>query len=125
MPTAWAAAWGIVAVTSALAGCASGRIPVRLEVPGQPPAPVSLDYQSSLFGGTGKLSTVLPGGERFAGDYRLVPKDPDASMQAALSGSRGNLLICRFLLNKPGIGPSQGGTVRCQLSSGGILDGQF
>jgi hypothetical protein len=110
---------------AALAGCASGRIPGTLTVPGQPPAAVTLRYESSLLGGSGSLATSLPGGEQFKGRYVLKPKEPQHHMTGTLSGDRGSDLLCRFRLNQPGIGPDAGGTVRCELSTGGTIDGSF
>jgi hypothetical protein len=117
--------FGVGLLAAGAAGCASGKIPARLTVPGHPVAPVMLQYQSSLFGGSGKLSTSLPSGERFAGGYTLTPKDSQSHMMGTLSGDRGTMLICRFTLNEPGIGPDRGGSVLCQLSTGGTVDGQF
>jgi hypothetical protein len=123
--TAGARAIGMGLLAAGAMGCASGRIPARLTVPGQPVTPVTLQYQSNLFGDTGKLSTLLPTGERFAGGYTLTPKDAQSQMQGTLSGDRGTMLICRFKLNEPGIGPDRGGSVLCELSTGGTVDGQF
>ena len=123
--TARARVVGMGLLAAGAVGCASGRIPARLTVPGQPVAPVTLQYQSSLFGGSGKLSTALPTGERFAGGYTLTPKDTQSHMQGTLSGDRGTVLICRFRLNEPGIGPDRGGSVLCELSTGGTVDGRF
>lgn len=109
----------------ATAGCASGQIAARLTEPGRPAAPVAVRYQSSLFGSTGKLTTVLPTGERFAGGYTLTPKDPQSHMAGTLSGDRGSILICRFALNEPGIGPDRGGVMLCELSTGGTVEGRF
>jgi hypothetical protein len=117
--------FGVGLLAAGAAGCASGQIPARLTVPGHPVAPLTLQYQSSLFGGSGKLSTSLPSGERFAGGYTLTPKDSQSHMMGTLSGDRGTMLICRFTLNEPGIGPDRGGSVLCQLSTGGTVDGQF
>jgi hypothetical protein len=117
--------FGMGLLAAGAVGCASGQIPARLTVPGEPVAPVTFQYQSSLFGGSGKLSTSLPSGERFAGGYTLTPKDAQSHMMGTLSGDRGTMLICRFRLNEPGIGPDRGGLVRCELSTGGTVDGQF
>ena len=62
----------------ALAGCAKGPIRGQLALPNQTPQAASLNYESSLFGKTGKLSTTLPTGESFTGPYRL---DPDCAGQ--------------------------------------------
>jgi hypothetical protein len=114
-----------MSILFALAGCASGRIPSRLAVPGQPSEPVVLAYRSGLFGSWGKLSTALPGGERFAGQYVLAPRDPQHQMTGTLLGDRGSTMVCRFILKEPGVGPDGGGRVRCELSTGGTIEGQF
>ena len=108
-----------------LVGCASGPIPGRLTLPGQPPQLVTLNYESSLFGGSGSLSAQLPSGERYAGKYVLAPYAPDHHMVSTLDGNRGGSMVCRFKLNAPGVGPDGGGAGRCELSQGGVIDAQF
>jgi hypothetical protein len=116
----------VVAVLALLMpGCASGPIAGNLNVPGEAPAPVVLRYRSSLFGGSGKLWTTLPAGESFAGSYVLQPSVPDAHMTGTLNGNRGGVMVCRFQLNEPGVGPDKGGTVRCDVSTGGVFDASF
>jgi hypothetical protein len=115
-----------VALTaSSLAACAGGPIHGRFAPPNQAPAAVVLHYESSFLGGSGKLWLTLPTGEAFKGNYRLVPHDPKRQMTASLTGDRGSTMVCRFTLNEPGVGPDGGGTVQCQLSTGGILDATF
>jgi hypothetical protein len=118
-----------LAVASLVAGllpaCAHGPIPGRLTRPGQPAAEAVLNYQSSLLGGSGKLWTTLPTGENFTGKYQLVPNARDRQMTSALTGDRGSTMLCRFTLNEPGVGPDRGGTVQCQLSTGGNFDANF
>ncbi len=116
-----AASFGLTMV----AGCASGPIHGRLTVAGQQPEPVTLNYRSSLFGKKGDLWATLPGGERFTGSYVLSPYDPDRQMLSTLTGDRGNSMVCRFLLNQPGVGPDGGGTAQCKLSTGGVIDARF
>jgi len=108
-----------------LSGCASGPIPGRLVMPNQAPQPVTMKYESSLFGGSGTLSTELPGGERYAGKYVLMPYASDHHIVCTLAGTQGNSMTCRFKLNEPGIGPDKGGTGNCQLSQGGFIDATF
>lgn len=115
----------VAALALVMLGCASGPIAGNLIVPGQAPAPVVLRYRSSLFGGSGKLWTTLPAGERFAGSYVLQSSVPDAHMTGTLNGDRGGVMVCRFQLNEPGVGPDKGGTVRCDVSTGGIFDASF
>jgi hypothetical protein len=112
-------------VLAAMMGCASGPIAGRLSVSGHEPAPVVLSYRSSLFGGSGTLWTTLPAGESFAGSYVLQPNARDAHMSGTLTGDRGSVMVCRFKLNEPGVGPDKGGTVRCDVSTGGVFDASF
>jgi hypothetical protein len=109
----------------ALAGCAKGPIRGQLALPDQKPQAASLNYASSLFGKTGKLSTTLPTGESFTGPYMLDPAAPDKTISSTLAGNRGNSLVCRLTLTEPGVGPDGGGTVRCDLSTGGVFDARF
>ena len=109
----------------ALAGCAKGPILGQLALPDQTPQAASLNYASSLFGKTGKLSTTLPTGESFTGPYRLDPGAPDKTITSTLAGNRGNSMVCRLTLSEPGVGPDGGGTVRCDLSTGGAFDARF
>ena len=104
-------------------GCASAPINGRLSVPGQAPVPAVLSYQSSLFGGSGKLWTTLPAGETFNGKYVLSGRD--VPVTGTLNGDRGGVMVCRFQLNEPGVGPDKGGTVRCEISTGGVFDASF
>ncbi len=110
---------------SSLLGCASGPIPGRLTVPGQPSQVVTLNYQSSVFGGSGKLWALLPGGERYAGKYILTPYAPDHHMVSTLDGDRGGTMVCRFRLNEPGVGPDGGGSGKCEVSQGGVIEAKF
>ena len=117
---------GIAALTvTALAGCAGGPISGRLIVPGKAPMQVTLTYTSSLFGGSGKLSTLLPDGESYSGKYILTPYAPDDHMVSKLEGDRGGTMVCRFRLKEPGVGPDGGGTGKCSLSTGGSIDATF
>ena len=109
----------------ALAGCAKGPIRGQLALPNQTPQAASLNYKSGLFGKTGTLSTTLPSGENFTGPYRLDPTAPDKTITSTLEGNRGNHMVCRLTLTEPGVGPDGGGTVRCDLSTGGAFDARF
>ena len=109
----------------ALAGCAKGPIRGQLALPNQTPQAALLTYESGLFGKTGKLSTTLPTGESFTGPYKLEPDAPDKTITSTLAGNRGNSMVCRLTLTAPGVGPDGGGTVRCDLSTGGIFDARF
>lgn len=114
-----------VLAASAAMGCASGPIHGRLTAPGRAGDAAILHYESSLFGGSGKLWTTLPDGESLKGSYVLRPRDPQAQMIGNLSGARGTTMLCHFRLNEPGVGPDKGGTVRCEVSTGGVFDGRF
>jgi hypothetical protein len=46
-------------------------------------------------------------------------------MTTTLKGDRGSTMFCRFTLTEPGVGPDKGGSVQCQLSSGGTFDATF
>ena len=115
----------VAALALVTLGCASGPIAGSLTEPGQPPAPVVLRYRSSVFGGSGKLWTTLPAGEKFEGSYVLQPTARDGQMTGTLNGDRGGAMACQFQLNEPGIGPDKGGTVRCKVSTGGVFDARF
>ena len=110
-------------VLAVVVGCATAPINGRLSVPGQAPVPAVLSYESSLFGGSGKLWTTLPAGETFNGKYVLSGRE--APVTGTLKGDRGSVMVCRFNLNEPGVGPDKGGTVRCELSTGGVFDASF
>ena len=109
----------------ALAGCAAGPMPGSLVLPGKTPQPVTIRYESSLFGGSGTLTTLLPTGERFAGKYVLTPYAADHHMTGTLAGDRGSSMTCHFKLNEPGIGPDKGGTGQCEIAEGGLINTTF
>jgi len=108
-----------------LAACAHGPIRGQLALPNRAPVPATLGYESSLFGKTGKFFTTLPSGETFAGPYALDPGAPDKVLVSTLAGDRGTSMVCRFVLNAPGVGPEGGGSVKCDLSTGGTFAAQF
>ena len=112
-------------VVGALMGCAKGSLPGRLMRPGQPQQVVTLNYESSVFGGSGKLSTLLPDGQLYSGKYFLTPYAPDHHMISTLESDRGGSMLCRFRLNEPGVGPDGGGTGKCEVSQGGVIDVTF
>ena len=109
----------------ALAGCAKGPIRGQLALPDQTPQAATLNYESSLFGKNGTLSTTLPTGESFKGPYTLDATAPDRTITSTLGGNRGNSMVCRLTLTEPGVGPDGGGTVKCDLSPGGAFDARF
>jgi len=115
----------LLALPLVLVGCAHGPIRGRLTVSERATQPATLNYKSSMFGKTGKLWTTLPTGETFTGPYALNPLAPDKTMVTTLAGNGGNSMSCRFKLNEPGIGPDSGGSVRCEISTGGIFEADF
>ena len=116
---------GLAALLVVGAACARGPLPGRLTLPGKSPEPARLNYESGVLGSTGKLWTTLPDGEEFKGQYRLEPRNPERAMTGTLSSAAGRTLVCRFQLKEPGIGPDGGGSYRCELSTGGVLEGEF
>jgi hypothetical protein len=115
----------LVLVLGAASGCARGPLPGRLIQPGQGPEAVTLNYESSVLGGSGKLWTLLPDGQRYNGKYVLTPYALDHHMASTLEGNRGGSMLCRFRLNELGVGPHGGGTGTCQLSQGGTIELTF
>jgi hypothetical protein len=115
----------VSAAVGSLAACAHGPIPGRFARPNEAASPAILNYESSFFGGSGKLWVTLPDGETFRGPYRLAPHDPKRQMTASLTGDRGSTMHCRFTLREPGVGPDRGGTVECRLSTGGVFEATF
>ena len=68
-------------------GCASGPVTGRVAVKGQPAAPLTMTWNSGLFGESGKISAVMPDGERFSGKYQVVkPGMTRTSLDPAWSG---------------------------------------
>ena len=55
-----------------LAGCASGQVTGRVTQRGAPDGPLSMTWTSGMFGESGKMSAVMPDGERFSGTYQVV-----------------------------------------------------
>ena len=77
----------IFLLAGALLGCASGQITGRVTLPGQPTAPLTMTWNSGLFGESGKISAVMPDGERFTGKYQVVsPGMSRSSLDPAWTG---------------------------------------
>ena len=112
-------------LVAALVGCAKGPLRGQLTKSGKPPEAVTLNYASSVFGGSGKLWTVLPDGQRYTGKYVLTPQARGDHMVTNLTGDRGGSMVCRFRLNEPGVGPDGGGTGRCEVSEGSVIEVKF
>jgi hypothetical protein len=115
----------VALVLLGILGCAAAPIVGRLSSPGREPDSATLNYQSSLLGGSGKLWTTLPPGETFRGSYQLHPGTPEAPVVGTLTGDRGSTMTCHFMLNEPGVGPDKGGTVRCEVSTGAEFNASF
>ena len=74
-------------LAASLLGCASGAVTGRVTLPGQPVAPLIMTWQSGLFGESGKMSAVMPDGERFTGKYQVVsPGMTRSSLDPAWTG---------------------------------------
>ena len=74
-------------LAGALLGCASGAVTGRVTLPGQPAAPLTMTWNSGLFGESGKISAVMPDGERFSGKYQVVaPGMTRTSLDPAWTG---------------------------------------
>jgi len=68
-------------------GCASGAVTGRVVVSGQPATPLNMTWNSGLFGESGKISAVMPDGERFSGTYQVVkPGMTRDSLEPAWTG---------------------------------------
>ena len=52
--------------------CARGPVTGQVAVAGQPPAPLTMSWESGLFGESGTMAAALPDGERFSGKYVVV-----------------------------------------------------
>ena len=77
----------ICLTAGALLGCASGPVSGRVTLPGQPAAPLTMTWSSGLFGESGKMSAVMPDGERFSGTYTVVsPGTKRGSLEPAWTG---------------------------------------
>ena len=93
--------------------------------------------------GKGILKTVLPGGERFEGKIVKIGSADvqsestvtdsgsadfddvqvfEGNAKATLTGSRGNIMKCRFNLTDSMMGLSSGGFGLCQVSDGRVID---
>ena len=74
-------------LAGAALGCASGPVTGRVAVAGQPPMPLNMTWNSGLFGESGKISAVMPDGERFSGTYQVVkPGMTRTSLEPAWTG---------------------------------------
>jgi hypothetical protein len=73
--------------SAALLGCASGAVSGRVSLAGQQATPLTMTWNSGLFGESGKMSAVMPDGERFTGKYHVVsPGTTRSSLDPAWTG---------------------------------------
>jgi hypothetical protein len=63
---------GIALAALAVAGCAKGPVTGRVTTPGQPESPLTMSWESGLFGESGTMAATMPDGERFKGTYQVV-----------------------------------------------------
>ena len=71
----------------ALLGCASGPLTGHVTLPGQAATPLTMTWNSGLFGESGKMSAVMPDGERFTGKYHVVgPATTRSDLEPAWTG---------------------------------------
>jgi len=64
---------GMISLAAGLLfGCASGPVTGHVTLPGRPATPVTMTWNAGLFGESGKMSAVMPDGERFTGKYHVV-----------------------------------------------------
>jgi len=61
-------------VAATLLGCASGQVTGGVSTPGQSPAPLTMTWESGIFGESGTMTAVMPDGERFKGTYQVMKK---------------------------------------------------
>ena len=72
---------------AALVGCAAGAVTGHVTLPGQSATPLTMTWNSGLFGESGKMSAVMPDGERFSGKYQVVgPGMTRSSLEPAWTG---------------------------------------
>ena len=72
---------------AALLGCASGAVTGRVTLPGETATPLTMTWNSGLFGENGNMSAVMPDGERFSGKYQVVkPGLTRSTMDPAWTG---------------------------------------
>ena len=55
-----------------LTACASGQVTGQVTQRGAPDGPLNMTWTSGIFGESGKMSAVMPDGERFSGKYQVV-----------------------------------------------------
>lgn len=113
----------VLILVGAFTGCAGrGQLNGTISAPGEPTEQVRLDFKPKVIGNGGRLSTTLPSGESFTGEYIeiITPTwtglgpydDPDVKgsdgrflitqysheVVATLSSDDGKKVACRFIL---------------------------
>ncbi len=140
-------------IAAMLTGCTTtGTIDGRVAVADKPAAAVAFTYTASWARNGGTLSTTLPSGEGFSGQYVQIAststvdtiepslRDPawidwgpfdtlwfhgSDKVVATLFGDKGDVMRCRFRLNDPERGMPGGGAGQCQVSNGSHIDARF
>jgi len=79
----------VTLLAAGLLGCASGAVTGSVASRGAAATPLSMTWTSGVFGESGKMSAVLPDGERFAGKYQVVtPGLSRGSVEPEWTGDR-------------------------------------
>jgi len=65
-------AWVLGLAMAGLAGCASGQMMGWVTQRGASDGPLNMTWTSGVWGESGKVSAVMPDGERFSGTYQVV-----------------------------------------------------
>jgi len=140
-------------IAAMLTGCTTtGTIDGRVAVPDKPAAAVAFTYTASWARNGGTLSTTLPSGEGFSGQYvQIASTSPVDTIEpsfwdptwinwgpsdtlwfhrsdkvvATLIGDKGDVMRCSFRLNDPERGMPGGGVGQCQVSNGSHIDARF
>ena len=129
--------YAIAAVTLVVMAACSGSLQGVMRIDA---SRMSFNYSDSQIGNA-NLQVVLPEGERFEGrterginltrpkagttasmDRFGAVEEFKGNAEALLSGDRGNIMQCRFLLGDIILGFKGGGFGICQLSDGRVID---
>ena len=129
--------YAITAVTLMVMAACSGSLRGVMRIDA---SRMAFNYSDSQLGNA-NLQVVLPGGERFEGrtgrginltrprvgatasmDRFEAVEEFKGNAEALLSGDRGNIMQCRFLLTDVILGFKGGGFGICQLSDGRVID---
>lgn len=78
---------GVCLLAGTALGCASGAVTGQVTAAGRTAAPLDMTWRSGIFGESGKMSAVMPDGERFSGTYQVVkPGMSRSSLDPAWTG---------------------------------------